>query len=125
MRPRIATLAAVAALSCAIGCATTNPQPIVITGHMLDAGGMTFEAVNAAMTSVCPSAEQCRLSTEQVLAWNDFIARWDKGYRSAAKAWKESRAKLDEPAAQQAASLLTSLLGELASWQFVVQGAAR
>lgn len=118
-RPKTTAVVAVFALSCAMSCAA-RVQPIVITGHVLDGGGMTFEAIEAGMMA---ASDRHALTREQALAWNDFRARWDSGYRSAAKQWKDAKANLDEPAAQQAAALITSLLAELATWQGVVLGA--
>lgn len=100
-------------------CATTKVQPIVITGHVLDGAGMTFESVEAGMVA---ASNRNALTREQTLAWNDFRARWSAGYMSARKTWKEAKANLDEPAAQQALDIISSLLGELATWQTVVAG---
>lgn len=104
-----------------LACATTvRTQPIVITGHVLDFAGDTFEVVDAGMHA---AAAQHLLTDQQIASYEEFVARWDKGYRSAAKTWKEARQNLDEPAAQQAASILAGLISELGTWQFVMLGA--
>jgi hypothetical protein len=96
------------------------PQPIVITSHVLDAAGMTFESVTAGMVS---ASERNALTREQVLAWNDFTVRWAAGYGLAVDRWVEAKKKLDSPAAEQAAALLTGLLAELGTFQIVAMGA--
>lgn len=119
----IAMLIHFAAHPSLLSCAHVDSkvQPIVITGHMLDVAGMTFESVEAGMRA---ASERQALTREQVLAWNDFLERWRVGYKASAAAWREAKTKLDKPAAEQAASLLTSLLSELATWQLVVAGGA-
>lgn len=101
-------------------CATTKVQPIVISAHVLDAAGLTFESVAAGMIE---ASERDALTNDQIVAWNDFVVRWAAGYGLAVTQWVEAKQRLDQPAADQAVSLLTGLLSELATFQFVVQGA--
>jgi len=116
----LAQLAIVTPMSCAH--TQKPPQPIVITGHTLDWAGATFEVVDAGMHA---AHKAHALTNEQVVSYEEFVARWSAGYKLAAKQWKDARQKLDEPAVQQAASILTGLLSELATWQFVMMGATR
>ena len=114
MRPKTTAVVAVLALSCAIGCAHAPVQPIAITGHTLDWAGATFEVVDAGMHA---AAKANALTNEQIVSYEDFVARWSAGYKRAAADWKEARLRLDEPAVQQAAGILTRLLSELATWR--------
>jgi hypothetical protein len=121
MRPTNAPAIAVLALSCAMGCATTSKvQPIVITSHVLDAAGLTFESVAAGMAA---ASQRNALTAEQVAAWNDFTVRWAAGYGAAVTQWVEAKQRLDQSAADQAVALLTGLLSELGTFQIVVMGA--
>jgi hypothetical protein len=121
MRPTNAPAIAVLALSCAMSCATTSKaQPIVITSHVLDAAGLTFESVAAGMAA---ASQRNALTAEQVAAWNDFTVRWADGYGAAVTQWVEAKQRLDQPAADQAVALLTGLLSELGTFQIVVMEA--
>jgi hypothetical protein len=106
-----------------VACAHVQPPPaIVITGQTLDWAGATFEVVDAGMHA---ANKAHALTDAQVVSYEEFVARWDKGYRQAAADWKEARKHLDQPAEQQAAGILTRLLTELATWQFVMMGVSR
>jgi hypothetical protein len=121
---RVVSLRAVAgALLLTIACAhvDTKVQPIVISSHVLDVAGMTFETVAAGMVA---ASNRNTLTAEQVAAWNDFTVRWAVGYGAAVTQWVSAKQRLDQPAADQAVALLTGLLAELATFQFVAQGAA-
>ena len=124
MRLATWTFAVWVASGIAFSCAhAPKAQPIVISAHVLDGAGMTFEATSLAIHMACPSAENCAFTRAQTLAWNDFAGRWDAAYRLGVEQWKDAKTRLDQPAADQAAALLTGLLGELATFQFVAQGA--
>lgn len=111
----------IALLLLAVACAHTQPapSPIIITGTTIDWAGDAFEAVDAGMRA---AHDRHLLSDAQVVAYEAFVARWAAGYKSAAAQWKDARKRLDEPATQQAAAILTGLLTELATWQFVMLG---
>lgn len=98
-----------------------TPSAITVTGDVLDGAGITFEAVSAGMKS---ASDAHALTAAQVEAWNAFLVRWRAGYHVGAKAWRDAKAKADGTAAEQAEAALGSLLGELASWGFVVAKAA-
>lgn len=119
---RTARSVAVVALCCAFSCATARTTPIVISAHVLDAAGMTFESVATGMQH---ASERNALTAEQVAAWNDFTVRWAAGYGAAVTRWVDAKQRLDSPAAEQAAALLTGLLSELGTFQVVVMGAQR
>jgi hypothetical protein len=105
-------------LSLGLGsCAHAPTTPLIVSGEVLDGAGITFEAVAAGMQSLSDAHE---LTRERVLAWNDFLERWRAGYHSAAKAWRAARGA--DGGVDQAEAVLTSLLSELATWQFVVAG---
>jgi hypothetical protein len=86
------------------------PSVLQVTGETLDAAGALFEATLAGMES---ANQQHLLTQAQLDGWNGFVARWTEGYRVSAEAWKAAAAKGDEPAEQQAAAALGSLMGEL------------
>lgn len=104
-----------------VGCATVKTQPIIVSSHLLDAAGMTFEVVAAGMFEAAASGA---LTEEQVLTWNDFTIRWSLAYGKAVTQWVEAKQRLDLPAADQAAGLLTGLLAELGTFQIVLLGAS-
>ena len=105
-----------------ISCAHAPTQPIVITSHVLDAAGMTFESVAAGMIT---ASERNALTAEQVTAWNAFTVRWAAGYGAAVTAWIDAKQRLDQPAATQATAFLTGLLAELGTFQLVAQWGVR
>lgn len=117
-------LVAIVALagSLAASCAHAPVQPIVISAHVLDAAGVTFESVAAGMTAASKSNA---LTAEQVTAWNAFTVRWAAGYGKAVTAWVDAKQRLDQPAATQATAFLTGLLAELGTFQLVAQWGAR
>ena len=102
-------------------CAHTQ-TPIVITSHVLDAAGMTFESVAAGMVT---ASERGTLTDEQVTAWNEFTVRWAVGYGKAVTAWVDAKQRLDQPAATQATAFLTGLMAELGTFQLVAQWGGR
>jgi hypothetical protein len=110
------TFAVWVASGLAFDCAHA-PSALVVTGDVLDGAGVTFEAVAAGMQS---ASDSHALTREQALAWNDFLARWKAGYHGAAALWRTAKATHDEPLAEQAAAVLGTLLGQLATWQAVV-----
>jgi hypothetical protein len=80
-----------------------------------------FLALTGAVAAGMQSASDAHaLTREQALAWNDFLARWKAGYHGAAALWRTAKATHDEPLAEQAAAVLGTLLGQLATWQAVV-----
>lgn len=93
------------------------PSALIITGSTLDAAGITMESVEAGMRSASDARE---LTREQVLAWNDFLARWKVGYPDACAAWRAAKAKQDDSSAEQAAAALAVLIGQLNDWASVV-----
>lgn len=118
---RTASIAVLALVVTSCAHADHKVQPIVVTSHILDAVGLTFETVAAGMKA---ASARGALTAEQVTAWNDFTVRWAAGYGSAVEQWREAKKKLDQPAADQAAGLLTGLLSELGAFQIVLLGAA-
>jgi hypothetical protein len=121
MRPQNTAVVAVMALCATFSCAHAQKvQPIVITSHVLDAAGLTFESVAAGMAA---ASQRNALTAEQVAAWNDFTVRWAAGYGAAVTQWVEAKQRLDQSAADQAVALLTGLLSELGTFQIVVMGA--
>ena len=97
------------------------PSAVAVSGDVLDVAGVAFEATAAGMRS---ASDANALTRDQVLAWNDFFARWKAGYPGAAALWREAKRTQDEGLAEQVGAVVTTLLSQLATWQTVVKGAA-
>lgn len=110
-------LKALAVVSLIVACAHTQQSALIITASTLDAAGVTFEAVAAGMQT---ASDNRALTREQVLAWNDFLERWRKGYKLACADWRAAKAKGDASGAEQAGAAVGALIGQLNEWASVL-----
>lgn len=100
-----------------ISCAHNQNAGLIITGSTLDAAGITFEATLAGMESASSANV---LTRGQVIGWNDFLARWQKAYPDACKAWRKADAAQDESGLAEASAALAELLTQLNDWAAVL-----
>jgi hypothetical protein len=106
-------------LALAVARCAHAPSALVVTGATLDTAGAAFEATAAGMQA---ASDRNALTHEQRVGWNDFLARWKAGYKGAAALWRAAKETGDEGLAEQAGAVISTLLGQLATWQAVVQG---
>lgn len=121
MRPALGVAAPVlflvAVAAGELSCAHTQQPALIITASTLDAAGITFESVAAGMQT---ASDNRALTREQVLAWDDFLERWRKGYKLACADWRAAKAKGDASGAEQAEAAVASLIGQLNEWASVL-----
>jgi hypothetical protein len=86
------------------------PPTIITTEKTLHAAKLSFMATAAGMRA---ASDQHLLTAAQVIAWNDFEAKFQKGYAGACDVWQAAHDAKDETMEALAVAITSALLVEL------------